>query len=160
MGKTKSPKTLGKNSECFTSNGHQPFSSFRNFQKIFAPSKGYFTEKRRWVRLFNKCFTHKEHNFTQDKHILSKCISISRNKQRMPDFNFRGSIKYIAYIPPSQHCLVQPNFMITIIYIFLSLRAGGILQILQSDWFRERAVFYRADKGWAVKRALRSSFTV
>ena len=28
------------------------------------------------------------------------------------------------------------------IYLFLSLRAGGILQILQSDWFRERAVFY------------------
>ena len=27
-------------------------------------------------------------------------------------------------------------------YFFLSLRAGGILQILQSDWFRERAVFY------------------
>ena len=26
-------------------------------------------------------------------------------------------------------------------YIFLSLRAGGIVQILQSDWFRERAVF-------------------
>ena len=25
---------------------------------------------------------------------------------------------------------------------FLSLRAGGILQILQSDWFRERAVFF------------------
>ena len=27
-------------------------------------------------------------------------------------------------------------------YFFPSLRAGGILQILQSDWFRERAVFY------------------
>ena len=27
-------------------------------------------------------------------------------------------------------------------YFFLSLRAGGILQILQSDWFRKRAVFY------------------
>ena len=27
-------------------------------------------------------------------------------------------------------------------YFFLSLRAGGILQILQSGWFRERAVFY------------------
>ena len=27
-------------------------------------------------------------------------------------------------------------------YFLLSLRAGGILQILQSDWFRERAVFY------------------
>ena len=27
-------------------------------------------------------------------------------------------------------------------YFFLSLREGGILQILQSDWFRERAVFY------------------
>ena len=26
-------------------------------------------------------------------------------------------------------------------YFFLSLRAGGILQILQSGWFRERAVF-------------------
>ena len=25
---------------------------------------------------------------------------------------------------------------------FLSLRAGGILQILQSGWFRERAVFH------------------
>ena len=27
-------------------------------------------------------------------------------------------------------------------YFFLSLRAGGILQILQSDWFRERVAFY------------------
>ena len=27
-------------------------------------------------------------------------------------------------------------------FSFWSLRAGGILQILQSDWFRERAVFY------------------
>ena len=27
-------------------------------------------------------------------------------------------------------------------YFVLSLRAGRILQILQSDWFRERAVFY------------------
>ena len=29
-----------------------------------------------------------------------------------------------------------------VLYLFLSLRAGGILQILQSDWFRERAVFH------------------
>ena len=28
------------------------------------------------------------------------------------------------------------------IYFFPSLRAGGILQILQFDWFRERVVFY------------------
>ena len=28
-----------------------------------------------------------------------------------------------------------------IVLSFSSLRAGGILQILQSDWFRERAVF-------------------
>ena len=27
-------------------------------------------------------------------------------------------------------------------YFFASLQAGGILQILQSDWFRGRAVFY------------------
>ena len=27
-------------------------------------------------------------------------------------------------------------------YFFLSLRAGGIIQILQSDWFLERVVFY------------------
>ena len=26
------------------------------------------------------------------------------------------------------------------IYFFLSLQAGGILQILQSDWFREREI--------------------
>ena len=30
----------------------------------------------------------------------------------------------------------------TIFYFFPSLRASGILQILQSDWFRERVVFY------------------
>ena len=29
-----------------------------------------------------------------------------------------------------------------IIQFFLRLRAGGVLQILQSDWFRERAVFF------------------
>ena len=28
-----------------------------------------------------------------------------------------------------------------IVLFFSGLRAGGILQILQSDWFRERAVF-------------------
>ena len=27
------------------------------------------------------------------------------------------------------------------LYFFLSARAGGILQILRSDWLRERAVF-------------------
>ena len=27
-------------------------------------------------------------------------------------------------------------------FVLVFLRAGGILQILQSDWFRERAVFY------------------
>ena len=40
-----------------------------------------------------------------------------------------------------------------LIYFFISLRAGGILQILQSDWFRERAVFYdlaRANPGGIV----------
>ena len=36
----------------------------------------------------------------------------------------------------------RPIFYIYIYLFFLSLRAGGILQILQSDWFRERAVFY------------------
>ena len=41
--------------------------------------------------------------------------------------------------------LCCPNFSrasITWFIFFPSLRAGGILQILQSDWFRERAVFY------------------
>ena len=33
-------------------------------------------------------------------------------------------------------------------YFFPSLRAGGILQILQSDWFRERAVFYDLGHRW------------
>ena len=32
--------------------------------------------------------------------------------------------------------------MIYVYDIFLSLRAGGILQILQSGWFREQAVFH------------------
>ena len=33
------------------------------------------------------------------------------------------------------------RYFSNIIYFFLSSWAGGILQILQSDWFRERAVF-------------------
>ena len=33
---------------------------------------------------------------------------------------------------------------INAIIFFLSLRAGGIFQILQNDWFRERAVFLRS----------------
>ena len=33
-------------------------------------------------------------------------------------------------------------FVDIIVFFFSSLRAGGILQILQSDWWRERAVFY------------------
>ena len=49
--------------------------------------------------------------------------------------------------------LILPTFGHKLFYFLLSLRVGGILEILQSDWFRERAVFYRADKGWAVKRA-------
>ena len=36
---------------------------------------------------------------------------------------------------------VLANRIIKFIF-FPSLRVGGILQILQSDWFRERAVFY------------------
>ena len=32
--------------------------------------------------------------------------------------------------------------VINAFYFFPSLRVGGILQILQSDWFRKRAVFY------------------
>ena len=35
----------------------------------------------------------------------------------------------------------QPHSIIAN-YFFLSLRAGGIFQILKSDWFRERAIFY------------------
>ena len=34
------------------------------------------------------------------------------------------------------------NIYIYIYLFFLSLRAGGIVQILQTDWFRERAAFY------------------
>ena len=34
------------------------------------------------------------------------------------------------------------RFMIDVYDIFLSLRAGGILQNLQSGWFREQAVFH------------------
>ena len=34
------------------------------------------------------------------------------------------------------------NDHVNVIYFFPSLRAGGILQILQSDWFREWSVFY------------------
>ena len=33
-------------------------------------------------------------------------------------------------------------FFFFCLFFFLSLRAGGILQILQSDWFRERTDFY------------------
>ena len=33
---------------------------------------------------------------------------------------------------------------INAIIFFLRLRAGGIFQILQNDWFRERAVFLRS----------------
>ena len=33
---------------------------------------------------------------------------------------------------------------INAIIFFFSLRAGGIFQILQTDWFRERAVFLRS----------------
>ena len=36
----------------------------------------------------------------------------------------------------------QPYFVITVNYLFLWLRAGGILRILLSDWFQERAVFF------------------
>ena len=40
----------------------------------------------------------------------------------------------------------QENILILLVIInfffFPSLRAGGIFQILQYDWFREQAVFY------------------
>ena len=42
-----------------------------------------------------------------------------------------------------QYSPVRPSRSVSKrLLFFLSLRAGGILQILQSDWFRERAVFY------------------
>ena len=38
----------------------------------------------------------------------------------------------------------ERNYKLKHIHLFFpSLGAGGILQILQSDWFRERAVFLR-----------------
>ena len=53
--------------------------------------------------------------------------SLPKKKQRS---KLRGKINERATV----------NF---IIYFFPSLRAGGILKILQSDWFRrEQAVFY------------------
>ena len=43
-------------------------------------------------------------------------------------------------VSPNTDLPVQP---VNNIYIFFpSMRAGGILQILQPDWFREQAVFY------------------
>ena len=44
---------------------------------------------------------------------------------------------YIAEVDNTLRDLHNDSF-----HFFLSLRAGEILQILQSDWFRERAVFY------------------
>ena len=52
----KSQVTNQKNSEYLRrlkplSGSFQPFSNFRNFQAIFAPSNSYFTEKSHWVPL-------------------------------------------------------------------------------------------------------------
>ena len=41
-------------------------------------------------------------------------------------------------------------FNIPVIYFFLSSWAGDILQILQSDWFRERAVFSPSGRSYML----------
>ena len=57
------------------------------------------------------------------------------------DLNFvsvhKDAKKNLANIQPSW----PHTWSITHIYLFLWSWAGGILRILQSDWFRERAVF-------------------
>ena len=39
------------------------------------------------------------------------------------------------------------DLLVQMAYFFLSLRGGGILEILQSDCFLERAVFYDLAQG-------------
>ena len=46
--------------------------------------------------------------------------------------------EYIREISVAMFLQIQSDMYI---YFFLSLRAGGILEILESDWFRERADF-------------------
>ena len=45
-------------------------------------------------------------------------------------------------------------------YFFLSLRAGGILQILQSGWFREWAVFYYLTRAESLAASFKRLFVV
>ena len=51
---------------------------------------------------------------------------------------------YLSTADSFYHKIFKINFILlhTSIYFFLSLQVGGIVQVLQSDWFREQAVFY------------------
>ena len=58
---------------------------------------------------------------------------------------FNGCMKYWSVIVKGKSALKW--FFSEVYTIYLSARAGGILRILQSDWFRERAEFSISDHG-------------
>ena len=110
------------------------------------------------------CLTHISSSRTHSTHAIVKCssplrplahamvkcpvisIHVSFHFTDCHSFLVNGNLRSAVLLPwwAIVSIVFCGNIYIYIyIYIFfLSLRAGGIVQILQTDWFRERAAFY------------------
>ena len=95
------------------SRNFQLFSSFRNFQAIFAPSNSYFTEYSRWVPLsFVKIVV-----FSEDHHMIQ-----DRNG---PIINLDASARSVSriFLFHQRFFLFQNVYFLS--FLFFSKRCGG-----------------------------------
>ena len=73
--------------------------------------------------------------------VIAKYCDLSVSRGRIICLSLRLRQIIDLLVTDKSRYFAQPRPIIAN-YFFLSLRADGILQILQSHWFRERAVFY------------------
>ena len=75
--------------------------------------------------------------------VLQSSLKLPGNPAQEPNAVFYTGMSTMSFV-------CSTFFNIPVIYFFLSSWAGDILQILQSDWFRERAVFSPSGRSYML----------
>ena len=101
----------------------------------------------------------------QNKSVVISCFLLQIlgfcyfNLTRTTKFKYGKKNDEIILVSVVKHFIAQMVYY-NYNYFFLSLRAGGILQILQSAWFRERAVFYYLTRAESLAASFKRLFVV